>query len=80
MAKNAISDVLERDETPEPPTIAPADVLRQIKVDLIDKEVQSAATYSYLWLADQMGHIGIGLLIAAAAAALVSIFGSLANG
>lgn len=78
MAKNAISDVLEQDETPEPPTIEPTDILRQIKVDLLDKEVQSAATYSYLWLADQMGHIGIGLLIAAAAAALVSIFGSLA--
>lgn len=79
MAKNAISDVLDQDETPEPPAIAPADVLRQIKVDLLDKEVQSAATYSYLWLADQMGHIGIGLLIAAAAAALVSVFGALEN-
>lgn len=77
MAKNAICDVLERDETPEPPDIKPADVFHQIKVDLLDKEVQSAATYSYLWLADQMGHIGIGLLIAAAAAAFVSVFGSL---
>lgn len=79
MAANATCDVLEQDETPEPPEIKPADVLRQIKVDLIDKEVQSAATYSYLWLADQMGHVGIGLLIAAVVSAAVSIFGSLTN-
>lgn len=79
MAKNATCDVLERDETPQPPDIKPADIFQQIKVDLLDKEVQSAATYSYLWLADQMGHIGIGLLIAAVAAAFVSVFGSPAD-
>lgn len=77
MATNATCDVLERDETPEQPLITAADIRHQIKVDLIDKEVQSAATYSYLWMADQMGHIGIGLLIAAAVSALVSIFGAL---
>lgn len=77
MANNATCDVLERDETPGPPVIEAADIRHQIKVDLIDKEVQSAATYSYLWMADQMGHIGIGLLIAAVAGALVSIFGAL---
>lgn len=77
MATNATCDVLERDETPAAPVITSADILQQIKADLIDKEVQSAATYSYLWMADQMGHIGIGLLVAAAVSALVSIFGSL---
>lgn len=39
------------------------DVVRQFKRDVYDKEVQSAATYSYLWLADQMGHIGLGILL-----------------
>jgi len=78
MASDATCDVLKRDETPERPVITAADIRHQIKVDLIDKEVQSAATYSYLWMADQMGHIGIGLLVAAVATALVSIFGSLA--
>lgn len=38
-------------------------VFAQIGRDLFDKEVQSAATYSYLWIADQMGHIGLGLVI-----------------
>jgi hypothetical protein len=39
------------------------DVLAQFKKDVFDKEVQSAATYSYLWLADQMAHIGLGLVL-----------------
>jgi hypothetical protein len=38
-------------------------VAAQIKRDLFDKEVQSAATYSYLWMADQMGHIALGLIV-----------------
>jgi hypothetical protein len=38
-------------------------VFKQVGRDLFDKEVQSAATYSYLWIADQMGHIGLGLVI-----------------
>ena len=31
--------------------------------DIFGKEVQSAATYSYLWMADQMGHLCIGILV-----------------
>lgn len=38
------------------------DILHQIYLDLVDKEVQSAATYSYLWLADQAGHVCIGIV------------------
>ncbi|HEY4940731.1 MAG TPA: hypothetical protein VII56_04840 [Rhizomicrobium sp.] len=38
-------------------------VLDQVGRDLFDKEVASAATYSYLWIADQMGHIGLGLVV-----------------
>ena len=38
------------------------EILNQIHLDLVDKEVQSAATYSYLWLADQAGHVCIGIV------------------
>ena len=36
---------------------------RQFWADIHDKEVSSAATYSYLWTADQMGHVALGLLL-----------------
>jgi IstB-like ATP binding protein len=36
---------------------------RQFWADIHDKEVSSAATYSYLWIADQMGHVGLGFLV-----------------
>ena len=39
------------------------DILRQAKDDLFAKEVQTSPTYSYQWLACQMGHIGLGLLV-----------------
>jgi hypothetical protein len=38
-------------------------LLRQFWRDIYGKEVQSAATYSYLWVADQMGHICIGIIL-----------------
>jgi mono/diheme cytochrome c family protein len=44
-------------------SVTVGEVLAQVKRDLFDKEVASAATYSYLWIADQMGHIGLGLVI-----------------
>jgi hypothetical protein len=50
------------------------DVLAQVSRDLFDKEVASAATYSYLWIADQMGHIGLGLVIVFAASWLTAAF------
>ncbi len=51
------------DPNPTPPNITLADVLRQFWVDLQGKEVQSAATYSYMWEADELGHIGLGLIL-----------------
>ena len=45
------------------PLVTDGMMLRQVKADLYDKEVQSAATYSYLWIADEMGHFGLGLLL-----------------
>ena len=49
------------------------DILTQVGRDLFDKEVQSAATYSYLWIADQMGHLGLGLVVAFALSWIVAL-------
>ena len=35
----------------------------QFWADVFGKEVQDATTYSYTWLADQVGHVCLGLLI-----------------
>jgi hypothetical protein len=48
---------------PSSPNITLKDIARQFHLDVTGKEVQSATTYSYTWLADQAGHIGLGLLI-----------------
>jgi len=47
---------------PTAPKITAADLWRQFWTDAYGKEVQTAATYSYTWLADQFGHICIGIL------------------
>jgi hypothetical protein len=39
-----------------------ADLLKQFWADAYGKEVQTAATYSYTWLADQFGHLCLGIL------------------
>ena len=46
-----------------PPKLTPKDLLRQFWADAYGKEVQTAATYSYLWLADQFGHVCIGIIV-----------------
>lgn len=48
---------------PQSPRITLRDLLKQFKADVYGKEVQSAATYSYMWLADQMGHVCVGILV-----------------
>src|SRR5256885_15108327 len=45
------------------PRISNQLLLSQFWLDIFGKEVQSAATYSYMWLADQVGHLFIGLLV-----------------
>ncbi len=48
---------------PKPPTVSWPMLLHQCRLDLRGKEVQSAATYSYLWSADQIGHMGVGIVL-----------------
>ena len=48
---------------PRAPRITIKDLLGQFWKDIYGKEVQSASTYSYTWLADQVGHVCLGILI-----------------
>jgi hypothetical protein len=48
---------------PRPPHITYRELWEQFKADVYGKEVQSAATYSYMWMADQMGHVCVGILV-----------------
>jgi len=48
---------------PRSPQITYGELLKQFKADVYGKEVQSAATYSYMWMADQMGHVCVGILV-----------------
>jgi hypothetical protein len=48
---------------PTAPDLGPKELWCQFWADVYGKEVQTAATYSYTWLADQVGHICLGILI-----------------
>jgi hypothetical protein len=48
---------------PTAPKLTVKDILRQFWADAYGKEVQTAATYSYTWLADQFGHLCIGIVV-----------------
>jgi hypothetical protein len=54
---------------PSAPKLALKDVRDQFWADAYGKEVQTAATYSYTWLADQFGHLAIGMVAQFAATA-----------
>jgi hypothetical protein len=47
---------------PSAPNLTVKNLGKQFWADAYGKEVQTAATYSYTWLADQFGHICIGIL------------------
>jgi hypothetical protein len=55
---------------PSAPVITFPDMLRQFGRDVFGKEVQDATTYSYTWLADQVGHVCLGLLLNFAVSAI----------
>jgi hypothetical protein len=48
---------------PTAPKLSVKDILAQFWADAYGKEVQTAATYSYTWLADQFGHLCIGIVV-----------------
>ena len=48
---------------PSTPRITTKDLLHQFRVDVYGKEVQTTAPYSYTWMADQVGHVCLGILI-----------------
>jgi hypothetical protein len=48
---------------PRAPDISKKQLLTQFRADIYGKEVQDAVTYSYVWLADQMGHVCLGIVI-----------------
>jgi hypothetical protein len=49
--------------SPRAPNIKLGDIAHQVYTDIYGKEVQSANTYSYTWVADQAGHFFIGILL-----------------
>lgn len=55
---------------PTAPKLSVKDILTQFWTDAYGKEVQTAATYSYTWLADQFGHLCIGIVVDFAATAV----------
>jgi hypothetical protein len=48
---------------PRAPKITIKNLLWQFWKDVYGKEVQTTSTYSYTWLADQVGHVCLGILI-----------------
>ena len=48
---------------PQVPDISKKQLVKQFWADIYGKEVQDAVTYSYVWLADQMGHVCLGIVI-----------------
>jgi hypothetical protein len=49
------------DDQPTPPVITGKDLRWQIWNDVATKEVQTSPTYSYQWMADQVGHMAVGM-------------------
>src|SRR6266568_6128877 len=58
-----LSLLLRSNDHPRSPQISYGELFKQFKADVYGKEVQSAATYSYMWMADQMGHVCVGILV-----------------
>jgi hypothetical protein len=57
---------------PQPPKVTLKNLLDQFWVDISGKEVQSASTYSYTWVADQVGHVCVGIVLSFGLAILAS--------
>jgi hypothetical protein len=44
------------------PVVSISQILKQAVADLTDKEVQASYTYTYIWMANQVGHFALGVL------------------
>src|SRR5262245_8022069 len=69
----AVSDVdhmvaprYSRENGPQPPKLTTKDIWAQFKIDIAGKEVQTAETYSHSWVANQFGHVCLGMILASA--------------
>jgi hypothetical protein len=51
------------DVSPQVPHVTNSMLGHQVWVDACGKEVQVATTYSWAWMADQMGHMCVGILV-----------------
>jgi len=58
---------------PSAPQLTLKNLRDQFWADVYGKEVQTTATYSYTWVADQFGHICLGLIGNFAATALCGV-------
>src|SRR5262249_7523474 len=56
-------EAMPQQPIPTPPDLTARHLVAQFWADIYGKEVQSAATYPYTWMAAQMGHVCIGLLL-----------------
>jgi MFS family permease len=75
---------MSTDLGPSAPNLTLSDLGKQFWADAYGKEVQTAATYSYTWLADQFGHLAIGMvahfLATVVAGRAIVLYGHLADG
>ena len=72
-AVNADNSAPGHSAGPTAPDLTSKDLLKQFWADAYGKEVQTAATYSYTWLADQFGHICIGIIVNFAATLVTGV-------
>jgi hypothetical protein len=69
--------VVDRFDRPDAPPLGVRRVLAQVGHDLYGtKDVQDAITASYVWMADQIGHITLGLVPTLLLCRIVTAFGS----
>jgi len=64
---------------PQRPNLTFKDLVWQFWVDVFGKEVQSATTYSYVWMADQSGHVCLGIVLTTLLATLARWIGIMAD-
>ena len=72
----AISDVVDGVQVaaPQAPAITFKDIGRQFWIDIAGKEVQIAESSSHSWVANQFGHVCLGILLASGAGILLAAF------